>query len=107
MFFFLSSSLSPFFLSDTSHDLAVKYNDQSVLENMHIATAIEIASDVGKIPTCWCFVCSLSVPKKLILMLQHEYASDAPSCLFFIQVATYLNISAKIQSKKFEVSGSL
>jgi hypothetical protein len=74
---------------------------------MHIATAIEIASDVGKIPTCWCFVCSLSVPKKIDTNVTHEYASDAPSCLFFIQVATYLNISAKIPKKKFEVSGSL
>lgn len=35
------------FLVNTQHDLALKYNDQSVLENMHIATALEIAKDAS------------------------------------------------------------
>lgn len=32
---------------DTSHELAVKYNDQSVLENMHIAKALELTNEVA------------------------------------------------------------
>ena len=35
------------FLVATSHELALKYNDISPLENMHIATAFELANKAG------------------------------------------------------------
>ena len=35
------------YLVETSHDFAIKYNDQSVLENYHAATALRIVGDHG------------------------------------------------------------
>lgn len=35
------------FLIDTSHEIALRYNDRSVLENMHIANALKISEQPG------------------------------------------------------------
>jgi hypothetical protein len=35
------------FLIDTSHEIALRYNDRSVLENMHIANALKISQQPG------------------------------------------------------------
>ncbi len=48
-FFFVQGhiAVNNSFLVSTSHPLALKYNDMSPLENMHIATAFELANRPG------------------------------------------------------------